>query len=100
MKSYGNAVIHKWQRVRESNPISLSSGNESRGNYSRAVSIVRQSAPHRQNTRWLIAPKSKSEGRYALEPTLPTPATGHGPDTASGLVAVLDLGVEVALGGA
>ena len=36
----------------------------------------------------------------ALEPTLPTRATGHGPDTASGLVGVLDLGVEVALGGA
>ena len=36
----------------------------------------------------------------ALEPTLPTRATGRRPDTASGLVGVLDLGVEVALGGA
>jgi hypothetical protein len=64
------------------------------------MSIVRQSAPHGQNTRVLSAPKSKSEGRYARDPTLPTRATGHGPDTASGLVGVLDLGVEVALGGA
>ena len=36
-----------------------------------------------------------------LAPGLPTaPATGDGPDTASGLVGVLDLGEEVALGGA
>ena len=31
--------------------------------------------------------------------TLPMRAMGHGPDTVSGLVGVLDLGVEVALGG-
>jgi hypothetical protein len=34
------------------------------------------------------------------EGTLRTPAAGDGPDTASGLVGVLDLGIEVALGGA
>ena len=32
--------------------------------------------------------------------TLPTRATGHGPDIASGLIGALDLSVDVALGGA
>jgi hypothetical protein len=34
------------------------------------------------------------------EVKLPTSATGDGPHTASGLIGVLDLGVEIALGGA
>ena len=44
--------------------------------------------------------KPRAKVDMPLESTLPTRATGHGPDTASGLVGVLDLGVEVALGGA
>ena len=38
--------------------------------------------------------------RSVLKGASGAPTTGDGPDTASGLVGVLDLGEEVALGGA